>query len=70
MRQCELSRGTERVVLWIDERGAKPGATVELIGEGEWKVEKAYAFDLPADVLREKQRLDRGSLPSIIGARG
>lgn len=70
MRQCELSRGTERAVLWIENRGAKQGATVELIGEGEWHVDKVYGFDLPAEALRAKQRMDRGALPSIIGARG
>lgn len=70
MRQVELSQGAKRTILWIENRGAKQGATVDLLGEGKWHVEKVYGFDLPEAALREKQRMDRGALPSIIGARG
>jgi len=70
MQQCALSQGDRKTVLWIDERGAKPGASVELIGDGFWRVDEVYAFGMDATAVREKQRLDRGSLPSIIGAKG
>lgn len=70
MRQCQLSSGDKRVILWIEDCGAKPGAKVELIGEGFWHVDEVYSFDRSAADVREKQRLDRGSLPSIIGAKG
>lgn len=65
MKQCELSQGDRRAVLWIDNRGAKIGASVELIGQGFWRVDRVYQHDIePAD-LRRKQSMDRNALPSI-----
>lgn len=68
MKQCELSRGSERTILWIDNRGAIEGASVELVGSGMWRVETVYPTDVSSTDIREKQRMDRNALPSIIGA--
>lgn len=38
-RQCRLEQGTARQVAWIEDRGAKLDAQVELKdGSGRWKV--------------------------------
>jgi hypothetical protein len=67
--QCELSREGHTTVAWIEERGAKVGASVELkSADGEfWRVKKVYAHDLDEAALRQKQANDRNALPSIIG---
>jgi hypothetical protein len=53
-------------VLWIEERGAKVGACIELVGDGYWNVIEVYG-QMDGVALREKQQRDRGSLPSIVG---
>lgn len=64
--QCRLQRGAEEKTGWIEARGAKLGATVELLPSGEvWTVAQVYDHGLPADVLKETQRLNRKSLPSV-----
>lgn len=69
MYQCRMRRGNAETVGWIAERGAKVGASVELLtGDGEfWTVTEVY--DFPQDEARvyEKQALNRGSLPSLMG---
>lgn len=60
------TRGITEQVLWIEERGAKVGASVELVGDGVWTVTAVYSH-MTGEALREKQKHDRGSLPSIIG---
>ena len=68
-RQCRFRRGSERTVAWIEARGAKVGARVELTtldDEGPWEVEAAWGAPLEAEVLKELQRLNRKSLSSIM----
>jgi hypothetical protein len=72
--ECELSNGVQRIITWIDERGAKEGANVQLFEEYDyctwWKVEKVYRGPLPYDRLREHQGLNRNSSSSINGMSG
>ena len=68
--QCRLSRQTTNGMLeqvaWINERGAKVGAVVELKDTGEyWQVMEVYPGGIEDLDLREHQRLNRGSLLSI-----
>lgn len=65
-RQCRLRRGDSQTTAWIETRGAKVGASVELLPSRElWEVIEVFAHTLPEGVLRENQRLNRGSLPSV-----
>lgn len=73
MYQCTLVRpadtgpGVKVMTAWIEAKGAKVGAEVELLPSGEfWKV-KAVWNVMPADMLREHQQMHRKSLPSVIG---
>lgn len=67
-RQCQLRRGTATTTAWIEVRGARVGAEVELLpGREAWTVADAYPRTLPEDMLREQQRLSRHSLPSVEG---
>jgi hypothetical protein len=64
--QCRLRRGDAETTGWIEARGAKKGATVELLPSREvWEVAEVYSHGLPENVLKETQRLNRGSLPSV-----
>ena len=64
--QCRLQRGDSETVGWIEARGAKVGASVELLLSKEmWDVVEVYEHGLPEDILKEYQRLNRKSLPSI-----
>lgn len=64
--QCRLRRGDSETTGWIEARGAKAGATVELLPSRElWEVAEVFKHGLPEDVLKENQRLNRGSLPSV-----
>jgi hypothetical protein len=68
--QCSFRRGTERTVAWIEARGAKVGAHVELITLDDgapWEVQSVGAVPLALDELKQMQRLNRKSLPSILG---
>lgn len=69
MKQCCLVNGDSQMIAWIEERGAKLGASVELKGfEGDrkfWKVDEVYNPALSSDVLAEKQRMNRNSFYSI-----
>lgn len=65
-QQCRLRRGTAETVGWIEKRGARRGARVELLPSRElWDVVEVFAHTLPEDSLRETQRLNRRSLPSV-----
>lgn len=78
-KQCELRQGERVTVGWIEKRGAKVGASVELKGanydsvemeteDGDfWRVAEVYGIELSEVVLRQKQANDRNALPSIIG---
>jgi hypothetical protein len=67
--QCTLRRGDEKTIGWIEERGAKQGAMVELKEHpgGRWLVETVWGFGLDDKALREKQARDRHALSSIEG---
>lgn len=68
-RQCTFRRGTERTVAWIEARGAKVGAQVELKtldDLGPWIVEAVHGAPLIAGALETLQRLNRNSLSSIM----
>lgn len=66
--QCVMTRGDERTVGWIEARGAKVNARVELKGEdGLWVVAEVHEPPRTIAWLREKQRHDRNSLQSIKG---
>jgi hypothetical protein len=65
--QCKLKQGTANQQAWIEERGAKQGASVEVpeLG-GFWEVIHVFGeVVLTKDKLREQQKLNRNSLPSI-----
>lgn len=77
--QCKLRKGDATTTVWIEARGAKVGASVELKGinydnvetiaeDGDfWDVVKVYSHPLAENILRQKQANDRNALPSIIG---
>jgi hypothetical protein len=67
--QCRFRRGSERTVAWIEERGAKVGARVQLtsLDDGAaWDVETVGKPGLESAALSELQRLNRKSLSSIM----
>lgn len=54
-KQCHLSSGTQRQVAWILERGAKKGASVELLEDGTtWKVDSVGASATREEVLTQR----------------
>lgn len=68
--QCRLeqTRGCATTVTtgWVEERGAKKDATIELLPKRDlWEVAEVYGHAIPENLLKEHQRLNRGSLPSI-----
>lgn len=69
MKQCRLTNQDSEMIAWIDQRGAKIGASVELKGFEEdrkfWKVEEVYDPAIDSETLAEKQRMNRNSLSSI-----
>lgn len=64
--QCLLRQGEMRTVGWIEARGAQQGYRVEIKGEGFWIVEDVYYPGQSIEWIREKQRKDRNSCPSIL----
>lgn len=51
---------------WIEARGAKVGASIELLPSREfWDVIEVFSHGLPEDMLKKYQLLNRNSLPSI-----
>jgi hypothetical protein len=63
--QCRMRRGTQETTAWIEERGAKVGAKVELKPTGElWEV-RMVGTSLPEDLFKEHQKMHRKSLPSV-----
>lgn len=70
--QCTLQLGTETTTGWIEQRGAKKGAKVELFkGSSKfWWVREVFdSVVLSESQLREHQQLHRNSLPSVEGMR-
>lgn len=68
--QCRLRNGDSETIGWIEARGAKKGARVELLPMREfWEVVQVYEHAMPVEDLKEHQRLHRNSLPSVEGMR-
>ena len=70
--QCRFRRGAERTVAWIEARGAKVGAWVDLEtldDGGLWEVEAVFDAPLEDRALKEMQRLNRKSLSSLMKTR-
>lgn len=77
--QCKLRQGDNETTGWIEQRGAKVGARIELKGAhfdnvesiaddaDFWDVIEVYPNGLSENVLRQKQANDRNALPSIVG---
>lgn len=64
--QCRLRRGNTETTGWIEARGAKVGAYVELLPSKEtWMVAEVFDHGIPEDVLRETQHQRRTPPPSI-----
>lgn len=70
--QCKLRLGDTETVGWIEERGAKLGAKVELIKmDGNfWTVTHVSKFGISAKDLKDKQERDRHCLPSLQHVQG
>ena len=67
--QCDLSQGNTRTTGWIEERGAKQGASVEIPSLGGfWRVDTVYGQPFEASALRDKQARDRNCLSSLATA--
>jgi hypothetical protein len=76
-KQCRFRRVDETLdkrhhvlmeaVAWIDEKGAFVGTTMTLDGFPDIRFEVIEVFDkrMLEEDIREKQKLDRGSLGSI-----
>lgn len=65
--QCRLRLGTLETTGWIEARGAKAGAKVELLPSRQlWDIAAVYeCCSLSEEYLKELQGLHRHSLPSI-----
>lgn len=67
--QCRFRRGSECTIAWIEARGAKVGAWIELETldeDGPWQVEAVFDAPLEDRSLKDLQRLNRESLSSIM----
>lgn len=64
--QCRLQRGDTETTGWIESRGAIAGRTVELLPSKDlWQVVQVFEPGLAENLLKEHQKLNRGSLPSV-----
>lgn len=68
--QCKMRQGAAETIGWIEERGAKVGAEVELLtADGKfWSIAEVYQPGLEESALRDKQARDRNCLPSLVRA--
>ncbi len=69
--QCRLrensSERPRQTVAWIEERGAKVGALVEIPDYGSfWEVQTVSKFSFDARDLKTKQDRDRGAFASLV----
>ena len=65
-QQCRLRKDGHFQTRWIEKRGAKPEAVVEVLPSKElWTVDVVYARTLPEDQLKKMQLMHRGSFKSI-----
>jgi len=60
-RQCGLARDNQRTVGWIETRGAKMGASVEIEGQF-WEVTGVGSSE---KTMEEIDRVGRAKMPSI-----
>lgn len=66
MNQCKLRRGETVLTAWIESRGAKVGAEVELLPDRElWRVVGVYQPAMAQSKLKAHQLMHRASLPSV-----
>ncbi|QIG71255.1 hypothetical protein EVB32_147 [Rhizobium phage RHph_TM39] len=66
--QCDLSQGTGRTTAYIEERGAKVGAFVEVKDEnfnGLWRVDQVSDHGVEGEHLRDLQKNNRNIFGSI-----
>jgi hypothetical protein len=65
-RMCGLAQNNQRSIGWIEDRGAKLGARVEIdeLG-GFWTVTGVGETAMTREELTNKQRADRASCSSI-----
>lgn len=64
--QCRLRRGAKEQTTWIEARGAKAGSSVELLPQRElWEVVEVFYPPMSEAMLKDHQRMNRRSLPSI-----
>lgn len=63
--QCRMRRGNQELTAWIEERGAKVGAKVELKPTGDFWEVLSVGVGLPEDLLKEHQKMHRKSLVSV-----
>jgi hypothetical protein len=67
--QCDFQKDNAHITAWIEARGAKVGASVELKELNEfWTVKRVYTPSIEYDDLKAKQERDRNCLPSLVGA--
>ena len=65
-QQCRIRRGAAEQTAWLPVRGAKVGASVELLPSREvWDVVEVFEPALDGAGLKELQQLNRRSLPSV-----
>jgi len=67
--QCRFRRGSERTVAWIEARGAKVGAEVELTTldeDGPWEVEAVLSAPLTEEAFKAMQRQNHKSLSYVM----
>jgi len=60
--QCTLAQGNTRTVGWIEERGAKLGACVEIKDDGFWDVIGVGSIGLSKDQVDAMGRAKFGSI--------
>jgi hypothetical protein len=68
--QCELSQGTGRTRGYIEERGAKVGAMVEIKDagfDGLWRVDAVSSTGISEEKMRADQKMNRNAFASIAG---
>ncbi len=70
MKQVIMKNGLERLRGWIEDRGAKLGASVEVKGRGFFEVIEVFGFTLADDELKERQDAARKPFTALKSYRG
>ncbi len=70
MKQVIMQSGLERLQGWIEDRGAKLGALVEVKGRGFFKVIEVFGFSLDEGEVKAKQDAARKSFTALKSYRG